>query len=74
MVTANPFNLPFLPEEESQLQLYLECMIKDRLFAGADKLFSARIQTIKQRIEDLPALLQKMSQAADYAEIEKVVQ
>ena len=74
MVTANPFNLPFLPEEESQLQLYLECMIKDRLFAGADKLFSARIQTIKQRIEDLPALLQKMTQAADCAEIEKVVQ
>ena len=55
MVSANPFNFPDLPDEESQLQLYLECMVKDRLIAGADKLFSARIQTIKQRIEDLPA-------------------
>ena len=70
MVSTAPFNFPPLPDEETELQHYLECMIKDRLIAGADKLFAARVQTIKQRLEDLPALLQKMTQAADYSELD----
>ena len=73
MVEANPWEFPPLPEDEAQLQDYLDCLIKDRLLPGANYLLEARVRTCQRRIQEFPELKRSISLSASAQDLTQII-
>ena len=67
------FEFPPLPDDEPELQEFLDSVMVDVLLPGSNLLLEARVKTCRQRINSLPELQQRMLQASSAEELRSIV-